>query len=428
MKVFNKAISCINSLISDAYFKEKFRLNATDFTRERCLTFDTTVMSILDLTKKSLQIGLNSLSMNFNLQPVSKQAFSLARQKVSHEAFRKLNDEIINTFYTLGNVKLFKRKYLLLAIDGSTLQLPKTEDLSNHFSKASNHCSETVMARTSILYDVLNKVALDVQVVPYKSSEKNMALQHLKWLTHFQSKIKKKIILLFDRGYPNCGLFFLLQKLGFHCVCRAHNNLNKSIIEQFDEKKTDDTFTMRVDSPSKRNTVRSWLEIEDKTNVSHLETKLRAVKCNGKILLTTLFDNKKIIPKDIYELYRKRWGIETAYRTIKIDTLIENFSGRKVMVIYQEVHATILIQNLSRMLEYDLENSLEKRECSFINHRVILGALKACLQTLLRTKKTVMWMLKKIKINWEKSYIDRHYPRNNAFKETKFRQKRLCYA
>jgi hypothetical protein len=57
--------------------------------------------------------------------PISKQAFSEDRQKISPEAFRILFREIISLFYKAEDLKIY-RGYRLSAIDGSTLELPNT--------------------------------------------------------------------------------------------------------------------------------------------------------------------------------------------------------------------------------------------------------------------------------------------------------------
>ena len=57
----------------------------------------------------------------------TKQAFSEARQKIKPLAFTILNDNFIKTYYK-ENYKTIKG-YLLLAIDGSDIEIPNTENL-----------------------------------------------------------------------------------------------------------------------------------------------------------------------------------------------------------------------------------------------------------------------------------------------------------
>jgi hypothetical protein len=427
MQTFNRAIKTIHHLILDNSFKDRFRLCFQDFTSRRCLTCQSTVFSILDLNKRSLQINLNSLSLQLNVQNVTKQAFSLARQKVSYLAFKFLNETIIYNFYNTSTPKLYNNKYLLLAIDGSTLYLPNTKELSDYFSKARNATAEVVLARTSILYDVLNKIVLDVRIAPYKTSEKTMFLEHLEWILEKKIRSYKKIILLLDSGYPCIGLFLLLRKLQIDFICCSHPTKNKDVRDQLGDF-MDREVTTSANNKDRRESARTYLGLSKEEKIEIEDCKLRAIKSGEKILITSLMDRNKFKPKKIRSLYRKRWGVETAYRTIKIDTLVENFSGRTLQAILQEFYVAILIQNLARMLEIDLSKSNNKRGC-VINHREVLGVLRVCLQEVMRG---VELQFEKIilaaKIHWERQVGNRSYPRKKGNNAPRNRARRLCYA
>ena len=62
------------------------------------------------------------------------------------------------------------------------------------------------------------------------------------------------------------------------------------------------------------------------------------------VLMTSLTDQKKYATKHFYELYHLRWSIEEAYKIQKAFLDIEDFSGRTVHSIKQDVHASALIQ------------------------------------------------------------------------------------
>jgi len=63
---------------------------------------------------------------------VTKSAFSQARQKLKAEAFVELNGVQVNYFYTHFPYRTWQG-LCLLAIDGSTAQLPATPDIVAHF-------------------------------------------------------------------------------------------------------------------------------------------------------------------------------------------------------------------------------------------------------------------------------------------------------
>ncbi len=363
---------------------------------------------------------------------MTKQAFSLSRQKVSWEAFNALNEEMICAFYDQDHINLFKGKYLILAIDGSTINLPGTLELEKYFGRIEDNSEKgRVLGKISVLYDVLNKIDLNVQIVPYRSSEKEMAIQSLKWLGEFIKKTNKKIILLFDRGYPCIGLFLLLQKMNIDFVCRAQASVNQGIIKQLHAQK-DGEVMAGADDRRKKKSVCSWLGVVNASELQTLECKLRALRIkDGFILFTSLMDVKKFNLKIINKLYSLRWAIENNYRSIKVDTLLENFSGKKVLIIFQEIHATIFIQNLARIYESDIIRGRTKQinKKYFPNHREVLGIMKEIIFRMYREGPgCITKMLKCIKVNWERSPPGRNYKRITTGCRLRSRFARVCYA
>ncbi len=305
-------------------------------------------------------------------------------------------------------------------MDGSSITLSNSSDLIDYFGKVINQFSECSMGRISLLFDVLNKITLDVRIVPCESSEKVMAIEHLQWLAEFKRKVKKKIVLIFDRGYPCTGIFLLLQKHGIDFVCRAQSKVNGGLISQLGSQK-DGQVVAKPNRGNKKKILKTWFREEKLTNERSV---LRCVRTSKKdIYLTSL---KKIKPKQVKNLYLKRWGIELDYRTIKADTLLENFSGRKPNTIFQEIYATVIIQNLARILEFDLSKRCAKGR--FPNHREVLGIIRLVLRNMHLKKKPLVDILRQIKINWERERKGRKCPRPIADYRLKTRFTRLCYA
>jgi hypothetical protein len=430
MNALNQAFKKLNHLIFDTSFKERFRRNPQDFSRNRCLNFSFTILSILDLTKKSLQIHLNATFASRNIKPITKQAFSLSRQKIAWEAFRALNESVIYNFYENAKIKLFKGKYQLLAIDGSAFILPNTEELANFFGKHRNQSSENIVGKVSVLYDVLNRIILDTRIASFKTSEKELALQHIEWLIKFRKTIKKKIILVFDRGYPSIGFFLLLKKLDIGFVCRAHGSIHQNTLKELSKNLEDRHLNFKPGPrPYQRKKVATWLRLLPKHDESYT-CKLRCAKDGGFVLVTNLFSKMTFKHKDLKKIYAMRWRIETNYRTMKVDTLLENFSGKRLLVIFQEIQAAVLVQNLARVFEYDL--FVRRRSLGIRlqpNHREALGVIKLVISQLyekgLQVLKTLLAI---IRPKWEKIRPNRSSPRKSRQSPAKRRLGRLCYA
>lgn len=430
MNALKQALENLNHHIFNSSFKERFRRNPQDFSRNRCLTFPLTILSVLQLAKHSIQIHLNHFFINRRAKPITKQSFSLARQKIAWEAFRALNQEVVYGFYESFNVRLFKGEYLVLAIDGSTFNIPHTQELEGFFHRQKNQASEYLLGKISVLYDVLNKITLDTRIASCKTSEKDMALQHVEWLKEFQKRINKKIIMVFDRGYPALGFFLLLKELGIGFACRAHASIHRKPLKALKENDVEKLLCIESGpKPSQKSRVDTWLKMLPK-HENIYKYNVRCIKDKNFILLTNLYKEDGFDESDLKYLYSKRWDIEIHYRSIKVDTLLENFSGKKLLAIFQEIHATILIQNLARIFEYDLSEKKKGLKGRFQpNHREVLGFIKIAISQLYKKGVRVLKrLLTFIKPKWERIKPDRKYPRQISLHRLKNRVGRLCYA
>ena len=123
------------------------------------MRFKDIILFILNFGKKSLQVELDNFSKNIRGKNdgVTKQAFSEARQKISHEAFIILNMETVKKVYTATDLNTYMG-YRLCAVDGSTIELQNTEELRKAFGYAENGKEEIARAKISEIYDMENNI------------------------------------------------------------------------------------------------------------------------------------------------------------------------------------------------------------------------------------------------------------------------------
>jgi len=93
------AISSLTSLLNEASYQDRHK-KVGSFTRNRKLPFQTVVSMILRMVKTSIQIACNWLGAFMNTEPVSKQAFSQARQRLSHTAFQEAHADGLRVIYS----------------------------------------------------------------------------------------------------------------------------------------------------------------------------------------------------------------------------------------------------------------------------------------------------------------------------------------
>lgn len=137
-------------------------------------------------------------------------------------------------------------------------------------------------------------------------------------------------------------------------------------------------------------------------------------------LPTETFDHFQIA-----ELYQIRWGIESAYETLKDRLQIENFTGTKPLLLLQDIYSTIYISNLAEDIIRDAEAEMDEKEKRrkhkmMINRTLSIGILKNDLIYILleRDAKKQDKLFQQIYEDISKNLVpirpDRHYHRTKG--------------
>ena len=175
---------------------------------------------MLNILKKTLQKELTDffLAMSINID-VTKSTFCQSRLKLKYTAFIELNKVFLKEFYKDRRLKLWKG-FRLLAVDGSTLQLPFSKDIMKVYGSLKT--SMMPLAQISSCFDVLNGIIIDAQIQPYNKSEYTLAMKHL-------NKTKKRDLLIYDRGYVAVWFMFLHIIKNRNFVIRMHEKSIKEV-------------------------------------------------------------------------------------------------------------------------------------------------------------------------------------------------------
>ena len=300
------------------------------------------MLIISNLIRKSLSLELVNFVSYFNesnsekLSTFTQSAFIQSRNKIKPEVFKHLSSVLVTEFYTDNDlsIKLWNG-FRLLAVDGSMINLPDTKELEDYYGRTRNQTnSGVVQARTSVLYDVLNKIVIDSKLAPNNIGEIILAKEHL-------SYTKKGDLLIYDRGYPSFELIYLHNKLGVDYLFRVKADFNNVVKTFVQSGKTSQIVEIR---PSQK------MSFKDKDFTKESTEKVRLIKVmldNGtfEILMTSLLNSKTYKTKMFKELYFKRWKVETFYDELKNKLKVENFSGYSNNTIQQDFNAAIFICN-----------------------------------------------------------------------------------
>jgi Transposase DDE domain len=347
---------------------ERHKRSIQDFTRKRKLTFQNTILVILRKSVRSLQCLLNE---TLETLP-SAAAFTNARKKLKHTAFIELNQRAVvdtvyhDTYKTLHGLRL-------LAVDGSKIILPDTADTRSVFgtTRVKNLQYEGIYtcALASVLYDVLNGVALDAQLVPSGTSEGAVAWSHM-------HVVQKKDLITFDRGYCAYQTIDMVAQYKVDFLIRCHARSFK-IVDTMLTGSGPDEVTMTIHAPAytKQGSHR------EPQKAHHRVRFLRVTLPTGEyeILATSLLDATQY-PHSIFRaLYFTRWGIETLYSKVKNRLALEHFSGISSESIMQDFHATIFLTGLESLLTEETDLLLNKKQTQHpqqVNTAIAFHAIK----------------------------------------------------
>jgi hypothetical protein len=353
------------------------------------------------------------------IQVVSKVALAKARMKLKYEAFIELNQHLVSEFEK--NFKPIRwYNHRLVAIDGSTFQLPRINEIMEHFGvwnvKPGKPCP---IARISQLFDPLNKISISAVISPKGVDERSQAYQMF-------SNLRTSDLVLLDRGYPAFWLFKAIENIGANFCARINGQW--AIVKKFIASGQQEQIIQLTATPTAITTCHQMeLDIEPIT------VRLIRIELNTgeiEVLITTLIDSD-IYPHDIFaELYHKRWPVEEDYKYMKCWLEIANISGKSVLSVYQDFYAKIFSKNLTSVLSFSTRTELkkagkkEKYEYQ-INFVQAFSTSKNVIALLfLRTHKKVIELVKDLLKTFADNSApirpDRVYPRNHKVLKRKF--------
>lgn len=367
-----KVTQIIKETISNPEFLKKHRKNPKHFTRERCLNFETVFMLTLSTFSSSLRDLVSRMIGSVLKIPagISSSAICQAKQKISFSAFMEISEKLSQFFYQQNEIETWKG-FRLMAVDGSQINLPDNDATEKLFGKINNSTGETVRARTSVLYDVLNHMVVSARIMPFAADEISI-------LMTMADSLKKGDLLLADRYYPSFYVFKYLSKYNVDFCFRISTSKWKTVKRFVESGKKEEICFI---SPSEKVSKKCLSNKLDKNPIALRLIRVDLGNGNIEVLATSLIDGDKY-PADLFkDLYIKRWGVETFYSTLKERMSLEKFSSIKNNGILQDFYAKILLNNLTRILSGFAQNtiskSFEKRKLKYkVNHTSALNFIK----------------------------------------------------
>lgn len=411
-------LTALQQRLTSRAFLERHRQAVKDFTRERCLPFVVVVLFLLNLVKRALQDELDAF---FNLEPgaavaaqvVTKSAFCQARLKRKADAFVELHQVQGAYFYAQWNPPTW-HGFRLLAVDGSTLQLPAAPAIVAEFGLWGTR----PLARASQMFDVLSKVTLDAQLGVTAVGEREYAAGHF-------AQIGPGDLILLDRGYPAFWLFSLIQTRAADFCARMPLGL-WSVVDAFLTTGRPEQIVTLTPCAAARADCQTHQVPSRPLQVRLVRITLDSGEV--EVLCTSLLDAVRYPYAVFKDLYHHRWPVEEDYKVLKLRVEVENWSGKSPLSIYQDFHAKVFTTNLTAILAQPAQavvaqHSQTKQYTYQVNFAHLLSKMKNTVVLLLRRTHiadilTSLWQIMISVV--EPIRPGRKYPRDKTTKRRRF--------
>ena len=297
------------------------------------------------MTDGTLDDGLWNAEASYSVPAFIKQ-----RDRLSTEAF---TDLIQWTYYNRTKDITWKGLHTF-ACDGSDIRVnPKNIPEEKVIISQNGH--PYGLLHLSAIYDVGNNMYLDsiTSIRGDKGGEVGQLITMIR-----RNKFPEKSIIICDRGY--CSLVLLheciVHNIGF-CI-RTKKKKWISLVADLPDEEIDFVKEIRVTTSQTR--ANRELQRNGELIICHGKkfgfsgeftiqvrvTKFQLPGGEWETLLTTLTDTERFTSSDLKDLYHKRWGCETAFRTLKYRIGLNHQHAKKLDAIILETYAKVLSYNL----------------------------------------------------------------------------------
>jgi hypothetical protein len=349
-------IERLRAKLRDPDFLARHRVGPEDFTRQRQLTFPLLMLFVLPQTIKSiprhLHEFLDELAQGEIFEPITSGAVTHARAKLKESAFIELNQDcVLPAIYGAERPVHRWRGHRLVGVDSSLVRLPDTPELGAVFGwkEAANQHGATGTrypeARLSVRYDVLNRAGWDARLEPSTVGEVALALSQLEHLPPGDVQLN-------DRGFTGY-LYLASVARRAHFIGRCSTGSFLPAQEMFRRNRANQSQVVWLfASPDQKGECRRrGLPVKLKVRF----VSLRLPTGELEVLVTSLLQETLYPTEEFLTVYHWRWGHETFHLMLKGRLELENFSGRTVEAIRQDVPAVVRLANLESVLSEPLQ-------------------------------------------------------------------------
>ena len=294
-----------------------------------------------------------------SLKVTGKSGISQARSRLGAEPLRALHDEVAHPIATEETKGAFYRRWRLVSLDGSTLDVADTQDNETAFGRAgaSRGRSAYPKLRFVSLLECGTHVLFGTRLGPFATGETTLAREVI---AHLQAGM----LCLADREFFGFALWQQARATGAELLWRVKKNLRLPCSQRL----ADGSYLSRIDLSRKhRRNATGTL------TVRVIEYTLEGVPGAEPVyrLITTLLDPEQAPAEELAAQYAQRWEIETA-----LDELKTHLRGRQIVLrsktpelVRQEFYGLLLAHFAIRGLMHEaaLKGELDPDRVSYVH-------------------------------------------------------------
>ncbi|MFE6057143.1 IS4 family transposase, partial [Kitasatospora sp. NPDC056446] len=282
-------------------------------------------------------------------------AIGRARRRLGPEPLRLLFARVCRPVAVPQTAGAWYRRWRLVAVDGTTLDLADTEANEAFFGRhaSGRGASAFPQARMVGLAECGTHTMFAAATGPLSASEQSLSRQLF-------DRLEKGMLLLADRGFYGFELWQHARATGADLLWRVRSSANLPVVRVLGDGSYLSTVHAEPDRKSRRNPV--VVRVVEYTLASTGDTTVYR-------LLTTLLDPKEAPAADLAALYIQRWEIETT-----LDEIKTHQRGPRLVLrskypwgVEQEVYGLLLVHHAIRQLMHQaaLQKGLDPDRLSF---------------------------------------------------------------
>ena len=375
-------------LIRSEEFAALCRTRPQDFTRHRKLPPNVLAESILARRGRTLSVELDTMWDETGID-VTKQGYLKARGKMRPEALRALSGHHAAQVYRDGDFSTW-RGMVVVALDGSSGDVPTTEETLEAYGDASGSGSPQATVGISMAFDPVTRQILDVSLDRGSFDERGKVVAHLLEAERVTGGMP--LLAVGDRGYPSLELMATLECAHVSYLFRCSRRFLCAEFRLAEKAGGDLWLDVRLTRGRLKHLAKKDPElVEYLVALGHIRVRFCLVDIGGKEperLVCNLGED--VLPKcELKDTYWIRWVIVTTYGYMKNQFQLENFTGTRAVLIEQDIYATAYLMNLAfdlageaneaaqeRIERRAKETGREYKHEMAVNHTHLIGRLK----------------------------------------------------